>query len=356
MLNIRKTFVISLTSLIALLVSSIGVTFAWYVSATTLNIENFNISLVSDPTLSIGIKDENDEIKYYKNEIPSSAIKKYYVEKFRPVSSMFSDNWINEHKSFPTFKDRYINPSILNEETYKENKNATDGFFQIELFLKSESDIYVGLSKDTYIKGNEKANQKKAKELIERYKILDEETIYNSLNNIDHSLRISLLDSDLDSYSYTIIDPYKDKDTYYSGALDTDGKGYYDSYASSDGKRKEYYFGEYENEDKMIYKLNEEDSPLNGHLTSFNSRHAKNTYILDEEESIKNGFIRKKENSISLNEATKNDEFIALVHDTPKRIVLSLYIEGWDLDNTNYSEYGSFTSLFKFDVRKENIL
>lgn len=343
------------TGIICTLIASTGMTLAWYSNSLSLEINNLQVKLASDPSLKIGIRNKEGIINFYENEVPEEALSIYHNELFKPVSTMYSSTFIENKEEFPVFRSKYGAPRASETSTYKESNVAVDGYFTIELYLLSDSDVYVTVDKSCYFKGNSAANKIKAEDLKSRYPDLTVEEIATKMDNIDHSLRFSILDASKDSYKYTIIDPYKEEDTYYSGSLDIDANGFYDSYLTSDGKRNEFLFGEYYNDDKIVYSYNKDTKGYSGELSTFNSGHQADSYTIDLDASVNNGLTRVKENSVSLKEASEDDELIALKHDEAKRIVFSIYIEGRDLDNTNVNEYGAFTSFFKFKVSKENL-
>ena len=184
--------------------------------------------------------------------------------------------------------------------------------------------------------------------------MLSKEQIETNLNNIENSLRISLLEDSSD-YKFNIIDPKKDIDTPYFGILDLNNDHYYDSYVTSDNKKQEFLFGEYYNDEKIVYKYNDVENEITD-FNTFSAKHEANSYSVDLATSIENGLTVNYENSVSLSEVTSNLEFIKLDAFIEKRFVLDIYIEGWDKDNITLGEFGAFTSLIKFKVTKENLL
>lgn len=355
-MKFKRVFAFSLISLIALSIISLGFTLSFYTSGQDLGFTDLNVSLASDPKLEIGIKNESEKIIYYENEVPSSALSNYIVNEFTPVSSMYSNLFLENKSEFPVFRDRYEGVTNLDPSSYKESKVASSGYFSIELYLRSDYDIYVTLSEESYIKEDEETNESKAKNLLYRYSGYTESEIFNNLNNIKKSMRIGLYDS-LNAKN-TIIDPFKDSLTPLFGILDVDNDRYYDSFIDkNDFKVKELLYGEYENEENIVYSYNSSEIriPVN-ELNAFSAFHKEDSYIVDLEASLNNGLIGKYEDSVSLNEVSDDQTFILLNHDEPKRIVLSLYIEGWDKDNIGLVEYGAFMSYIKFKVTKEYIV
>ena len=199
-----------------------------------------------------------------------------------------------------------------------------------------------------------KVVKNKANQLTSTNLSLSKEQIETNLNNIENSLRISLLEDSSD-YKFNIIDPKKDIDTPYFGKLDLNNDHYYDSYVSSDNKKQEFLFGEYYNDENIVYKYNDVENEITD-FNTFSAIHEANSYSVDLAASIENGLTVNYENSVSLSEVTSNLEFIKLEAFKEKRFVLDIYIEGWDKDNITLVEFGAFTSLIKFKVTKENLL
>lgn len=343
---------ILLFSLIALTSISIGLTVSFYASGQDLGQHDLNISLVSDPTLEIGIADENEKIVYYQNEVPQDALKNYLITEFNPVSSMYSS--LDNSDEYPTFRERYTNVNKDETSSFKESSVALDGYFSIPIYLRSDSDVYLTLDEDTYILEDNEINKTKVEGLRSRYPLFNDEEILNGLNNIKKSMRIGLYDS-INHLNY-IIDPYKDGETAYFGVLDIISDQYFDTFIDENSE-KEILYGEYQNEDKLVYEYVSESSrlPLK-ELNTFNANVKSDTYHINFEKSLENGFVGSYENSLSLDEVVRNDEFIVLNHDIPHKFILSIYIEGWDKDNIGISEYGAFLSLIKFKVTKEYIV
>ena len=154
-----KKIAVLLFSLIGLISVSVGLTVSFYASGQDLGFQDFNVSLASDPTLEIGIENNSGQVIYYQNEVPSEALKNYVVTEFEPVSMMYSSIFLNGENENPIFRKRYERINIEDETTFKESKVASSGYFSIPIYLRSDSDIYVSFSEDTYIKEDEEAGE-----------------------------------------------------------------------------------------------------------------------------------------------------------------------------------------------------
>lgn len=113
--------------------------------------------------------------------------------------------------------------------------------------------------------------------------------------------------------------------------------------------------GEYENSelDKVVYTdVLTQDSDLyntNEKASSFNAKSKKGTKAVDWEKTLENGFNRTIENSLTVSEAQSAIQ-IPIIGLKPQKVVISVYIEGWDLDNTDITKLGSFYTNIKFKV------
>ena len=351
-MNMKKAIIFVLGSTILLTTASIGTTFAWYLSASEAEVEQFDLYLKSDDDLKIsttGIKEE------FYNELELSFekdIEEKHDSLFYPVSSMYSSEWIANKAEEPIFKRQYTGMADVNGVPYMANANKNMGYYTHELYLTSDETHYITIDKDlTKVIANTVYNKESAKRNLKKYPyISSEEEMENNLNKIVDSLRISILYYDDENYNYWIIDPNKNGDTIFGGPLcanfttsildEKTESGYYNTYFdNSINDYKEICFGEIYNRDKLIYKSTPEqdDSKLIGTPSTFNAIHKKGTYALDWEASLSNMILGEDiavEPSITLEEAS-NTVLIPVFAYKNSKIIVSFYLEGWDLDNIN---------------------
>lgn len=343
----RKLVILGIAGLSLVLATSISMTVAWYNGSSYLAVNQMNIGLV-DKHLEISI--DND---HFGDFIKTDDLMD--VGKFRAVSSMFCDDWISRKEETPLFKGAYGSSAKNVVNSVDDAHTISGGYFCQDIFIRSDYDVYVTLDKDlTTFNSDEEENRTLIQELREKYPGLSDEEIYENLNRVIESLRISLLvlnDSDDDSgefpdYAYHIIDPFKDKITYMCGILDNDKNGYYD-YSP---ENKEILYGQCysadENktvEDCLIYK----DPTLTStevsskELTCFVSGDKEGVKKIDFNESIANGLVLEQEKSVALEEV-ETKVLIPLKANVSKRITLCFYQEGWDVDNTDFVKYSNF--------------
>lgn len=343
-MNKKVIVVASLGLLSALAVTGVGFSVAWYSSNNILTITNLNVSM-----------DEYREIKISESIDGPFVDKLTYgednLELFTPVSSMFSNEWMDRKEDMPVFRSSYGKANISNKKSYTYSSKANVGYFSKEFYLYSGKPLLITIDTEkTGFAPLEKANES----IVNKMDLDDEERqiALNDLNHITDSLRFSILNSNEGEYNYTIIDPNKNKDdkTFLCGILDNDEDGYYD-YDKTSGK--EFVYGQYENEENIVYKnASDKDSELIGRESCFSAIHKAGIKPFDVSTlTEENGY--KEEGALCLEEI-KDSYDIVLEAGIPKRVVISLYIEGWDLDNTNYSINGNFEANLSFKIRREN--
>lgn len=339
---------IALTS--AILVASVGFTVAWYNGSSNLAIYNFDIKLANK---ELTISTDN---VVFKDHLTANDVKDAIPEKYRPVSSAFSNNWMIQKTDTPRFTYGYSNePSNYNMTSYGDVASANEGFFQKELFLKCTSFGKVAVdASNTFISADDASNRAIASKIQSKlYPNKTEDEVIRLLNNIEKSLRFSILVLNDDGqeikdedYQYAIIDPHKDGSTNLGGLLDTDLDGYYDSF---DGKEVIYGQVNNANDTTLLYQSATIDDVGPSNTNScFEANHKKGVQPLDLNASSAAGMEIVKEHSLSLDQL--DDFTFTLQADVSKRIVLSLYIEGWDQDSVNYTMFSRFLTGISFKL------
>ena len=246
-MNKRRVVITVLTLDIALLLSGVSLTVAWYGSGSHLRVSNINIALQTPEELLIGVNDHDLVSELTENN------GLYKVDHYSPVSSMYSSSWLSEQKALPEFRNGYDSATRSFPSTYTTSSKATSGFYRQELYLYSDMNVWVTLDKETLsFKEDTAKNEVKADEYVSDHPGSSKEEVLANLNSVKKSLRLSILDPNLDAYKYFIVDPYKEESTYLCGALDVNKDGYYDSY-SENATQYEFVYGEYSNEDKILY-------------------------------------------------------------------------------------------------------
>lgn len=350
---------------ISLSIASISMAVAWYATSRQLYVNSIDITIDADRDLEISSSEDGEyveELNYSEVDLEGTFI---------PVTSAHSSLWINEKEDMPSFYDETKCSEIENVTTFEK---AAVGYFSQKVYLKSNDNVYVTLDPEkTFIKNYETEskdyNKEYAHKLYEEYqenqtefyKDLSEEELEERLDRVIKAMRFSILVKDVDEYDYKIIDPLKDGETLLGGVLDNDVDRYYDYYkVDGQDEYKERVYGEVTaTKEQYVYDdALEEDSiflDANNAPNAFNARHKKGIKRFNLEESIKQGLEIAKEDSIDLKDFENEAKpfYFPVYRDTPKEVVVSIYIEGWDLESVNYTMGATFISELSFKIYRE---
>ena len=358
----RSKFILTFyIGMIALSVATLSMSIAWYASADIVRIEGIDITIDADRAIQISTSRDGE----YKDSLDKDDLQD--VGDFIPLTGAHSALWMESKQDSPIFYDE---ANHSNYEFAQVSVPATQGFLSQKLYLKTDDDLYITIDADkTMLKANKEYNRTYAKTLYGQYqegtdeslKQLTVEEIEERLNKLVNAMRYSILVTDKTDYQYVIIDPNKEGTTLYGGLLDNDIDRYYDYFIrESDGLSYERLYGEYKGEyENIVY-----DEPLqedttyeseNEEPSAFNARHKKGVRTVNLAKSLENGIEIVEEKSYTLSELSGNDNpfIIPVYRDTPKEIVLSIYIEGWDLDSVNYTMGATFVSSLTFKIERE---
>ena len=363
-MNKKKLIITMYIAMLSLLVASVSMSAAWFIASRTLYVNSINISFDADRELEISESEDDgysDHVDYNESEIPSF---------FLPITSGHSSNWTNSDVDRPIFYDETVYSLSESFQTYKEVKKG-NGYFSKKYYFKADDDLYVTIDPDnTFIAANEEYNATEAvrlydfyqntdEEKYEKYKTLSVDDIYTRLNRIVFAMRFSILIKDDYKYQYAIIDPNYEKETVLGGVLDNASDQYFDAYRK-DGT-EDYYervYGEYEgtpahDEEPLAHDSEfvfQDDLP-----SAFNARHKQGVKKFNLKKSeTENNFKFKNEGAINLHDFKKDIKpfHFPLKMDTPKEVVISIYIEGWDKDSVNYTMGAAFKSNLTFKIER----
>ena len=389
----KKRFLFLLIGLNLIIVSSISMSMAWFLGSLDLYVRDITLELDVDADLRISLE---DKFKYAKEAVNSDDLGE--IENFIPVSSMLSYNWLDEpeQRVYPQFIAQY-------KTSFQKDPIpviAKKGYFTRVVYLFSDHHMYATFdSEKTTISPNIELNNEKAREkahykAIDEYRdvadreiaelgITDEATknviyervkddleveykdkILTSLNKIEDSLRISILDyENLTHNNYTIIDPKKTDDpVVFGGRLSTSIKKDYFDFYSDRGELKETIFGDIlVQENEIAYKpAQSEDIPADGEHTCFNAGTRRGVRAVDLD-ALKDNVVFATEESISPQTAdvsthpnNENEGYlIELFPGKAHPITLSIYLEGWDRDNVDATQEAAFNMSIHFKLYKQ---
>lgn len=351
-MNKRKLVISLILGTVALSVISLSASLAWYASSDRLQINTIDLDLRTDESVGLYIGTSTDE-EAFKEQLGNADLNK--VKQFVPTSSMFHSHWLDEKKDMPEFynlteHDIYGIPDFA--------KPASEGFFQQKLYLLNNIDYYVTLdTEQTFITSDKTANNLRAQALAGKVGELTVDEIEEKLNKLENSMRFSILVNTPNFYQYFIVDPNKDENkvTYYAGRLDVNADEYYDTFNG-----KEVLYGEVDNREAIVYDNPEDPTFVKPYKetkaeffgNAFEGKNDKSAYTYNEQNSLQAGVKYKEEPSISLDDINSNDNplLIPCYNGVPTEIVLSIYLEGWDLDCYNSTMGASFNAQLSFKV------
>jgi len=363
----KKPILFCLISCVGLLTIGTSASLAWFTSHDILKVSYFDISFETQDDLKIATVDEDDKFtdKLEAEDLNTCGL-------FIPVSSMHSSDWMSRGEHNPLFygqHDRNANTFVESDNGgYVVPKEVTtnEGFYSQEIFLKSSGYhmAYLDTSElNTYIMADVESNKARADVLLGKDASLGtKEEVVNRLNNLQNSMRISILVDKEDGYDYKIFEPYKSGTTLLGGTIDSECKGYFDAKSHGDHSY-EILYGEVENRDLIKYDFNE-NMDRKSNPTWADSGHKNNTYVINTSNSINNGVVIHEEKTVTFDENLTQKEklmnseaadldkilLIPLDAEEATRIVVSIYMEGWDVDNIDSTMGGSFNCNLTFGI------
>ena len=348
----KKRIILTLyVGAISLSVATLSMSLAWYEASRILRINSMDISIDCDRQLAISTKRDEG----YHSSLKTEDFEE--LGKFYPVTSAHTE-WLEQKKDKPEF----YSDTVFTETEDAELSTLMDyGYFSQKLYLKSDDDVIVTINSDeTFIKPKIEYNHLYAQELASGDPSINADEIELQLNTLAKAMRFSVLVLDEDNYEYVIIDPNKEVDTYYGGILDVNDDDYYDFFRKSgDNLLYERFYGEINNKEFLRY-----DDPLDSDSGyeypseephAFNAKHKKDIKKFNLQKSLDAGLEIKKEESYTLEEIDSNKNLLRfpVYQDKPTEIVLSIYIEGWDLESVNCTKGATFDSSLGFVIERE---
>ena len=337
------TFVVSLGSLI------VG-TIAWFTSSSFLEISKFYLKLGEPGVVEIGLRvpgamphlGEPGSIAYYDYVDDEVLLNHQYYNPFmpfKPVSGMYQSLWLDDETdlSDPTLKPIFRMP-YTNKTNRQESDVAITNFYQFDFSLKSNVRMDIFLDSSSYVRSNLSKNNDAASK---------NNVSVDDLNKIEKAMRVSFLSQE----GYKIWEPNTNEasTTEFGGRLDVLN---YDRRYDYDGvNKKEYMFGEYNGDQYLVY---DESARINevSKYSSFVAETAPEAIPLSIPMSKQNGLVIAKEASYTTaaltNSQNPDNYLLRLYPNEPQRLVVSVYIEGWDIDANNDIIYASFIANIAF--------
>ena len=365
-MNKNRLILASLVGMVALSALSLSMSLAWYASGDRLGVSAVDLEVESDNLIRIST---SDDLSTFVKELDLNSLEDGdQVSYFKPVSSMYRNEWFSNDERAPLFYD------CSNADAFGDTKNspATSGFYQEELYLLTPTSQYVGLDLNkSLFENDEETNLLRARQFCasEKNKTLNltVDEVSTALNKLVDCLRVSILINDVDGDledRFFIINPTKQENeqTFLGGRLDNDNDGYFDTYPDVDPEgikdhvEKEIVYGEVNDQELVSYNNPVDPEAIDEVIdqshyffgNSFSGVSKKSAYTFDEATSRANGLTFKEEGALSLDELDKI--VIPCYQNEPRQIVVSIYLEGWDLDCINSTMGASFNTKLSFKL------
>ena len=354
-MNTSKKLTISFfIGMIAISVASLSFSIAWYATSSFLTVAPIDIEIETDRHLKISTTNEEGSFKETLSKENNDLVD---CGAFAPVSSIFSKRWTSLHAQAPKFYD-CTRVWSGHDEPVPEEVERNHFYYSEDFYIYSDTDVYITIDADnTYIDANEEFNNKYASVIQKDHPEYSKKEIVGKLNDLVKSMRFSILIPDEEIYHYYVIDPNKaenDEPVLFGGVLDNTKEKKYDTHVK-DGVRYETVYGDVENRDKIEWTpVLENDIGYEGEYSAFNSIHKTGTrafFLEDQPEEVKIA----EEESISL-EQIKNDPNtyfkipVDKGYEHTRKMVISIYIEGWDRHSINSTMGSHFKSNLSFKI------
>ncbi len=322
-------------------------TYAWWDMASSVTVDQFLISTSSSPRLLVGIKDEAGDIAY-GDTLTDGALGKSNEDfvSFAPLteaSAMFSSSWLTPDFDFESGFPSLYGPYWTAGSSTGETPALAEGYLSFEFYFLSDLDVDLYLDGSSSIAPLHEVNVLRAEELALPGITGD------SLDEVVKFARVSFLSED----AYTILAPAKHERTRFGGILNLRGNDPY--YDHKDGK--EVVYGETRGTPSYLPPL-EDDSEPPSVPSAFSAIHKAGIERFDEDSP---GFDIVTEPSYSIEELAlppDTGQADPLIHHSlasleagiPKRVVVSIYAEGWDTAFVESASYGAFTLTLSFSA------
>ena len=323
-LSTRKLFLIAGAVFAATIGASAASTYAWYALTGKFTVAGLKMEVHSDVSFELGRKINGQFVPQgeqpyslsdfgYDQPTLGNLSNMFYHEDY---PSTYSDTFL------PTFSKGYMIGGSR-QRTEVANNPIEDGYVQFELYLNCSEDAYIYLSTDTKAEASHDANVITA---------LNKGCSVTELDNVVNASRISFY-SPLGYAIAELGEEDKHEDVAYAGPLDLGGDGFFDV----DGEGKEILYGSYTG-DVVYGEPLSQDEPYQGKGDIFHAGLREGNRRIDMDASR---LTIEKEGASPLSSYMYRDMLtpsmpVAVAEGgVPTRLVVSVYLEGWDFDMTS---------------------
>ncbi len=265
---------------------------------------------------------------------------------FAPVSGMFQSDWYSLDLDPESDKPKYMlgyGGSGVTTTTRTDYASENDQYISLEFRFTCDRDIYLFLdTKTTKVESDKEAN----KAMVSSLNGLSE----SDLNRVENACRVSFFGN----MGYLIYEPnaIEGSSTYYGGRLNArpvDGYWDYD-----EKTRKEILYGEYDSEALSLleYEPVTSQEEVIDPLNTLEAVSKQGNLAISNLSSLKEEGHIAKETSYTLSELGGNASIkrplLFIPAGQTRRLTVSIYIEGWDLDCDTFIEAATLAANITF--------
>jgi len=313
-------------------------TVAWFDISNNLIVNNLTMAFGKDlEGIKIGFSEDGAFYTDVDSDILQREIGFEPSRAFFPVTSGFQSEWLTPSTTFEGTLP------VLHTDPIEGNLVAHSGFLQFPLFFETSEDGYIYLDAGTSFTANTDENLKAAKKL--HLQPLD-------LNQIAYCSRVSFFSEE---YGFKIFEPNVpvSSHTALGGRLDLSPfDGYYDFDAETES---EVIYGDYNRSDNPTLYYGPAataDTEYEGTNTCFNAATKEGIRPLDVTTSESLGGLKiATETTYTLAEMMAPEgggrlgvgrPLVYCYAGQPKKVLLTIYVEGWDYDTVQAVSASSF--------------
>ena len=328
-LSTRKLFLIAVATFASAIAVSATSTYAWYAITEKFHIVGLNMTIDHDDTVFKLGRKVGGEIQWQGEEPYSLKDFGYDSPTLGNISNMFHDEYPSSYDaSFSPYFYKGYRPGESTRKSEVSNDKFANEYVQLEFFIEVSEDALIYLTPTSHASPAVEANAQTA---------ANKGVNLDDLNNVTEASRISFYSE----YGYVVAElGEEDEDVSYAGELDLFGDGYFDA----NGNGEETLFGQYSGTPTYGAPLTEdEDVPEGVKMDIFHAKHKAGNRKLDP-----TSYQSKKEIAHPLSYYAFDDGYggkhpVAVAKaNQENRLVVSIYLEGWDHDMTSALIYASF--------------
>lgn len=322
---------------------------AWFTVGNTTYVRNLQIAYEAND-FTVEIKDTNGDfissetgVFVFSDPVSTSA-----------VSSMYTDDWYDVNTVDPEVDFPGLRTTYGSQRSNTRTPIASPGvnYLAFELYFSCKQDAYVYLDETTSVKPNHDINVATSNS-SPAYSLIPSMTP-EALDKITDSIRISFFSN----MGYTIFEPNVESssETRFAGKLDiAPSDGFYDF--DEDGK--EFLYGEYDPSclEQLDYQEVTVENSFEPQGNAFEGVSKKGNLAYSEEkvQELDSKGLIAHEKTYTLKEldldADDKHPLLFIPAGSTRRMVMSIYAEGWDKDCTNAVEFASFATNVVFSGR-----